>query len=179
MFVTNTTGQYIYVTGYALVPGESVEIPNEIYLGQETLKEQINQLYNEDRIHVSFSEDDSSLDFPVLDNQPEIPDNFYIDKNSIEVQSGDVTSILGIEQTESGDSFGIIELHSAIDSAIKLKAYCDDDSSGSIHVKKESGDLGKPFKVEIEGMEVTLDSATATTSDIVDALITLGLVAAP
>ncbi len=174
MFVTNTTGDYIYLRGIALPPGISVDVPNEHYLGNEDIREKLNSLYEQDRIHVN--DPDELINFPVLDETDELPTSFYVDEDSMEIQNDDITSIVGLEYTEDGKSFGVIELHSTTESTLKLRGASLEDGEGMVELDKDSNEDGKPFSVKINGLKLLLDPDTASASDIADVLVTLGLV---
>jgi len=194
MFVTNTTGEYTYVPGYVLIPGTPVEIPNDIYLGNEGLKEILNNLWTQDRIHVN--DPDELLDFPVLPDSGEVlPENIYVDSDSIEVQSDDVTSLLGLE-TEGEETFGVMELHSTSGNMVKLAAFTrNDDAEPSIYVSKDTSTDGRILLLEVNGLPVfeltddgkiafsgrtpiappDLDVGSVSAADVATVLIDLGL----
>lgn len=191
MIVYNRSGQWIHLSrGYSLPPSESAEIPSEIYLGNESLKNQIDNLYEDEKIFVG---------------PPDIPQNFLPDEESprTQIYGYDLTfaknqayATLSIEQEFDSNDYGKLELGSTNESNLHLSSYAKDEDDSMFEISKSSGEAGKIAQIFVDGSSIlqigstgtigffgadgtgqqVLDPDTADTADIVNALIALGLI---
>jgi len=175
MFLINKTGSYIYLKGFTLIPDETLEIQNNIYYGNEDLKNQIDNLYLNGELQVSGFEDD----LPVSGNNEKslqvFPVTFDVTEEDLIINKNNAYVGITINKNDNDTYYGSIEMFSSLNNHVLVSADNDEKSDGLIHIDKRYSVTQKHFDIRNDGFKITLNPATVSAEDLANFLIDIGL----
>lgn len=197
MFVVNTSSDYFILPwGYRLPPdGETVEIPDDIYLGNLGLRQQLQSLEEEGKVTLEMAPT-APEDLP---EPTELPQNYEATENDFSIYLNGATATTSVDVDEDDNYYGSLNLGANDDLSLHLQAAAFHEDDAMIRANIDASQDGKLVDLTVDESPVlqiesdgkigfngvdpvatpTLNPATATTTQIVNALIALGLVEAP
>lgn len=203
MRVVNLSDSWIHLDlGYSLPPNDPVEIKASIYSGNATLKQQLESLFDQGRIYVGPPDVPGRLSDVEHDEETgKESDTVHLYDRDVTV-SGDTNGYATLSVEENLDDareYGRLDLASESGSSVRVDSYAKSSSESMISARKQPQEAGSLLELlngtntvmkvgptEAVGFfgvtpaaQQTLNPATATTTQIVNALIALGLAKAP
>jgi len=178
MNIVNDTGNYFYLAaGVHLYPGET-EVSDSLYLGNETLKNQIDSLYRSGQIQVlgfedSFPESGISPDA----NEVQYPLTYDVSETDFIIHKDDATVGVSVNKNDSDIDYGYVRVDCETGSKAGVSSYGEDDTEGMFFADKDQNDSQKFFDLKVQGAKLELDPTSVSAEDIANFLIDLGLAA--
>ena len=181
MLITNSTGEhYLFHLGsqniLQLPAYGTLEIAVHIYSGNQGFQEQIDSLFEAGKVVVLEAPDGFPLSAEDDALEQGLPDAFEIKEQDFILKKEEGVAGFSVETNfVEGQNYGVVKLICSDGSVVELSSY-GEEVGGQVYISIAADNSAKPFKIAIDGSPVVLDPGTATSEQIADALVALGLV---
>jgi len=198
MIIKNLTSDYYYLSGdVKLTPEVEININGNLYVGNETLQSQIDNLYLQGKLIILGAPEGFPLSVPAAPEEPFVlPEKYELHDQdliilhksesappgeNLSIQGpnenlGNGVAALSVDSNIDDTAYGSVKLVSSSGSEAGIVSYEDSKRDGMIYAYKVlEEEEQKHFDIRTGGFRLTLDPSSVTTEDLANFLIDLGL----